>query len=369
MTFLTAVRRAERNVMLRFLRRAFCRSRFRTDRCFLAIRVLPPLSLSGGKYSNSLSVVSITPCYAGGVKALAGDTFAAQLSQLEHMLIVERGLAHNTLTAYVADLHRFGTFLSQQGVADLSALRREHIVAYLAARRQQGISARTVARELVAIKLLARFLYTHGKIAADPAEQMQAPRPWRRLPVVLTLDEVEQLLQAPDTRTVLGKRDAALLELLYATGMRVSEVIALTLHDVDTAAGYVKVRGKGGKERFIPVGEMAIVQLEDYLAHGRPRLMRGRQGAHLFVNRSARCLSRQGVWKMLKKYLHQLGIQKPVSPHTLRHAFATHLLERGADLRVLQQLLGHVDISTTQIYTHVVQQHLREIYDRHHPRP
>ena len=193
--------------------------------------------------------------------------------------------------------------------------------------------------------------------------------PYPVLPDVLTLHEVEQLLQAPDTSTPLGKRDAALLEMLYATGLRASELIALTVGDVQTTTGYVKVRGKGGKERLVPVGEMAAVQLDDYVLEGRPKLLKARSAVHLFVNRSAAGLTRQGLWKIVKKYMHQAAIHKPFSPHTLRHSFATHLLEGGADLRSLQHMLGHVDISTTQICTHVVQQRLRAVYTAHHPRP
>jgi integrase/recombinase XerD len=186
---------------------------------------------------------------------------------------------------------------------------------------------------------------------------------------VLTPQEVEQLLQTPDTSTLLGKRDAALLEMLYATGLRASELVGLTVGDVQAMAGYVKVCGKGGKERLVPVGEIAAVQLDDYLLEGRPQLVKARPAVHLFVNRSAQGLTRQGLWKIIKKYMHQAAIHKPFSPHTLRHSFATHLLEGGADLRSLQHMLGHVDISTTQIYTHVVQQRLRALYTTHHPRP
>jgi integrase/recombinase XerD len=255
------------------------------------------------------------------------------------------------------------------GASTFQDLSREDIIAYLAERRQQGIAARSLARELVSLKTLYRFLHGQQAGTADPTAQIQAPRQGHYLPNVLTRDEVEQLLQAPDTSTPLGKRDAALLELLYATGLRASELIALTVGDVQTTTGYVKVRGKGGKERLVPVGEMAAVQLDDYLLEGRPKLLKGRSAVHLFVNRSAAGLTRQGLWKIVKKYMHQAAIHKPFSPHTLRHSFATHLLEGGADLRSLQHMLGHVDISTTQIYTHVVQQRLRALYTAHHPRP
>ena len=293
----------------------------------------------------------------------------SQLDLLQQHLIVEKGLARNTLAAYMSDLQHFSAFAQARGASTFQALTREDIIAYLAARRQQGITARTLARELVSLKTLYRFLHMQEAGVEDPTAQIQAPRPGQYLPNVLTLEEVEQLLQAPDTSTPLGKRDAALLEMLYATGLRASELVALTVGDVQTTSGYVKVLGKGGKERFVPVGEMAAVQLDDYLLAGRPQLLKGRLAVHLFVNRSATGLTRQGLWKIVKKYMHQMAIRKPFSPHTLRHSFATHLLEGGADLRSLQHMLGHVDISTTQIYTHVVQQRLRALYTAHHPRP
>jgi integrase/recombinase XerD len=293
----------------------------------------------------------------------------SQLDRLQQHLIVEKGLTRNTLAAYMSDLQHFCAFAQARGAATFQKLTREDIIGYLAERRQQGIAARTIARELVSLKTLYRFLHLHEASTADPIAQIQAPKQGRYLPNVLTPQEVEQLLQTPDTSTPLGKRDAALLEMLYATGLRASELVGLTVGDVQTMAGYVKVCGKGGKERLVPVGEMAAVQLDDYLLVGRPQLVKARPAIHLFVNRSAQGLSRQGLWKIIKKYLHQAAIHKPFSPHTLRHSFATHLLEGGADLRSLQHMLGHVDISTTQIYTHVVQQRLRALYTTHHPRP
>lgn len=292
-----------------------------------------------------------------------------QLDLLQQHLIVEKGLARNTLAAYMSDLQCFCVFAQARGASTFQELTRTDIIVYLAERRQQGIAARTTARELVSLKTLYRFLHLHEAGTVDPTAQIQAPKPGRYLPNVLTPHEVEQLLQTPDTSTPLGKRDAALLEMLYATGLRASELVSLTLGDVQMTAGYVKVRGKGGKERLVPVGEMAAVQLDDYLLEGRPRLVKMRPAVHLFVNRSAQGLTRQGLWKIIKKYMHQAAIHKPFSPHTLRHSFATHLLEGGADLRTLQHMLGHVDISTTQIYTHVVQQRLRALYTTHHPRP
>ena len=292
-----------------------------------------------------------------------------QLDAFQHYLLIEKGLARNTLEAYVGDVQRFCHYLNQQGTSPLHPLTRDDVIGYLAARRQQGISARTTARELVAIKAFYAFMSERSAIADNPAAHIQTPRQWQRLPHTLTHAEVERLLQAPDTNTPLGKRDAALLELLYATGMRASELVSLTLNDINTIGGYVKVKGKGDKERLVPVGDMAAVQLDDYLLEGRPKLVKNRQAPHVFVNRAAQGLTRQGLWKIVKRYVQEATITTHVSPHTLRHSFATHLLEGGIDLRSLQHMLGHTDISTTQIYTHVVQQHLHKVYRQHHPRP
>jgi integrase/recombinase XerD len=292
-----------------------------------------------------------------------------QLDAFHQYLAVEKGLAHNTLSAYMSDLRRFCTTTRQHGPEVFHSLGRDDILEYLATRRNQGVSGRTIARELVAIRAFCHFLHEQKLIGHNPATQLQSPRLWKRLPSVLTSAEVEQLLQAPDTQTPLGKRDAAILELLYATGLRASELVGLTPENINIVEGYLKVRGKGGKERLVPIGDIASAQLEDYVRNGRPRLVKERQATHLFVNRAARGLTRQGLWKIVKKYVQQAGITKSMSPHTLRHSFATHLLQGGADLRSLQHLLGHVDISTTQIYTHVVQPHLHAMYTKHHPRP
>lgn len=291
------------------------------------------------------------------------------LDMFAQYVAIEKGLARNTLVAYAADLQRFRSFLQAQGKLRAEETTREDIIAYLAARRQQGITSRSTARELVAIKTFFRFLHAQQDLALPPITQLHSPRHALHLPSVLTHAEVDRLLDAPDTSTPLGKRDAALLELLYATGLRASELIALTLDDVHAAMHSIKVLGKGGKERLVPIGEVAMVQLGDYLLEGRPKLAKARQTNYLFINRSAQHLTRQGLWKIIKRYIALLAIEKPVSPHTLRHSFATHLLEGGADLRSLQQMLGHADISTTQIYTHIVQQRLHAVYTQHHPRP
>lgn len=296
-------------------------------------------------------------------------SFEHHLDRLQQYLIVEKGLSRNTLAAYLSDLQRFKDFIQQEALPAFQNLMPDHITGYLAERRRQGVAARTLARELVSIKTLYRFLREEGTLAADPTEQISTPQQRQVLPDVLSLEEVEQLLEAPDRDTPLGKRDAAMLEVLYATGLRVSELVELSLGDVHAATGCIKVLGKGGKERLVPMGEVAAKRVEDYVLAGRLELAKGRQAVALFINRSARRLTRQALWKIVRKYVHQVAIHKSISPHTLRHSFATHLLAGGADLRSLQHMLGHVDISTTQIYTHVVQQRLQAVYTAHHPRP
>lgn len=292
-----------------------------------------------------------------------------QLDAFRQYLIVEKGLARNTLAAYLSDIQRFFYMRNPHVCPTQETLNRDAIVNYLSRRRGQGISPRTTARELVAIKAFCHFLYERQVIAQNPTLKIESPKPWQRLPNVLTHAEVERLLQAPDLHTPAGKRDAAILELLYATGLRASELVNLTLDHVNTTDGYLRIYGKGGKERLVPIGEMAAVQLDDYLQSGRPGILRGRQTPYIFVNRLGRGLTRQALWKTIKKYVQQIGITRSISPHTLRHSFATHMLEGGADLRSLQHFLGHADISTTQIYTHVMQQRLQAAYTTHHPRP
>lgn len=292
-----------------------------------------------------------------------------QLDAFRQYLIVEKGLARNTLTAYISDLRRFFDMLNQPVSQAQQRLDREAIVNYLSKRRGQGISPRTTARELVAIKAFCSFLHERQFIPQNPTLQIDSPKSWQRLPNVLSHAEVEHLLQAPDIHSPSGKRDAAILELLYATGLRASELVNLTLDHVNTTDGYLRIYGKGGKERLVPMGEMASAQLNDYLQCGRASILRGRQTPHLFVNRLGTGLTRQALWKIIKKYVRQIGITRSISPHTLRHSFATHMLEGGADLRSLQHFLGHADISTTQIYTHVMQQQLHDTYTTHHPRP
>ena len=232
-----------------------------------------------------------------------------------------------------------------------------------------GLSPRSVARHVASVRGFYRFLVLDGRLAASPADDLHAPRAWPALPRFLSLDEVDRLLEQPDTGAPAGLRDRALLELLYATGMRVSELVGLRVGDVDLDRGLLTCLGKGAKERMVPVGAAAAGWTRDYLASGRPSLLKRRESGHLFLNaRDGGALTRVGFWKIIKKYGRRAGLSRELSPHTLRHSFATHLLERGADLRVIQTLLGHADLSTTQIYTHILDARLRAIHDEFHPR-
>lgn len=285
---------------------------------------------------------------------------------LEH-LVVERGLAQNSLEAYRRDLSRYTGYLTARG-KQVITLDRAEVPRYLLLLREEGLSPRSVARHLSAIRQFHRFLVREGHAGEDPTSHLESPRPWRRLPTVLSSEEVDRLLASGPPTTPQGLRDRAMLEVLYASGLRVSELVGLRLADLNLAAGILQVLGKGSKERLVPLGDAAADSLRAYLADGRPKLERRRASLHLFLGRHGRGLTRQMFWQLLKRYARAAGITKPVTPHTLRHSFATHLLERGADLRSVQLMLGHADIGTTQIYTHLTRAHLKAIYDKHHPR-
>ncbi len=285
---------------------------------------------------------------------------------LEHLL-VERGLSPHTVEGYARDLERFRAFLSGRGTDVGSATGRD-VVAFLKAEKKRGLSSRTLARRVSALRGFYRFLEREGMAASNPVVRLDTPRVWRTLPQTLTRDEAGALVEAPsggDPRTL---RDRAILEVLYGTGLRVSEVCGLTFDQVVLDVGYVRTVGKGAKERVVPLGDRAREALEAYLKHGRPLLARGRPSPYVFLNRSGRRLSRQSVWKIVKAWCRRAGVAPDTSPHTLRHSFATHLLEGGADLRSVQMMLGHADLATTQIYTHVTRERLRDLVRRHHPR-
>jgi integrase/recombinase XerD len=280
---------------------------------------------------------------------------------------VEKGLSANTIVAYNRDLLGFFEFLKTRGVTPLRVGQHD-LLSFVAERRVQ-VAARSLARCLVSIRMFYRFCVTEGKITSNPARLLGIPKLYQHLPHILSRDEVEALLTQPDDQTLLGKRDKAMMEILYATGLRVTELIGLKVHNVNLEAGFIRTIGKGSKERIVPMGGKAIDALKEYLQSARPAFLRKRKSSSLFLNRRGNPMTRQGFWKILKHYALKAGIARSVTPHTLRHSFATHLLEGGADLRSVQIMLGHSDISTTQIYTHVARERLKEIHERYHPRP
>ncbi len=284
------------------------------------------------------------------------------------LLRVERGLARNTLEAYSRDLTEYLQWVESTLERPLRDVRDGDLRFYFLGKKQEGMSARSIRRKASSLRGLHRFLQKEGYMKEDPTALLDLPRLGTPLPRDLTLVEVDRLLAQPDPAEPLGLRNQAMLELLYATGLRVSELLALTLKDLNLEVGYVVAYGKGRKERLVPVGEVALETLKEYLARVRPGLAKSKRVSHVFLNRSGRPLSRQGFWKILHRYALQAGISSPVTPHVLRHSFATHLLERGADLRSVQIMLGHASISTTQIYTHLNKEKLKQIYQRHHPR-
>jgi integrase/recombinase XerD len=283
---------------------------------------------------------------------------------------VEKGLSANTISAYKRDLNKFEGFTRKRKL-NLESVGRDDLVDFLAGLYRQKLESRTVARQLVTLRNFFRFAQIQGLIAEDPSINLESPKIRRHLPGYLRLEEVEKLLEQPDSKTPTGLRDRAMLEVLYSTGLRVSELIGLGVNDLDAKVGCVRCIGKGDKERIVPVGKKALGMVDKYLREGRPQLLRtakASSGPALFVNRRGAALSRVGVWKILSAYGRRAGLRIALTPHMLRHSFATHLLERGADLRSVQLMLGHADISTTQIYTHVVEERLKQIYKAHHPR-
>jgi len=280
---------------------------------------------------------------------------------------VEKGLAENTLAAYGQDLAKLRVFLKTRD-REVSEVDRDDVLDFLASLYRSKVSSRTVSRHLVTLRVFFRFALAEDWIREDPTLNLESPRVWKKLPGYLTPEQVERLLDAPDLATPLGIRDLAMLEVLYSTGLRVSELVSLRLNELDMSMGCARCIGKGNKERLVPVGRKALAAVRRYLAETRPAILRGRTSPFLFLSRRGSKLSRVGFWKMLKGYGRRAGLPPGLSPHKLRHSFATHLLERGADLRSVQLMLGHADISTTQIYTHVTQERLRKIYKEHHPR-
>ena len=280
---------------------------------------------------------------------------------------VEKGLAANSISNYQRDLNQFGKFLSGRGKS-LAGANRDEVRAFLASLYARGLSAQSVARHLISVRSFFRFLIKEDRVQSDPTTDVDSPKLEQRLPRYLSAGEVETLLGQPDISTPRGLRDRAMLEVLYATGMRVSELVNLRCSDFESSLGVVRCLGKGSKERLIPVGKSALRAVEAYWQGGRPAMCKNGQKPFLFLNPRGKPLTRVGFWKILAAYGRQAGFSIPLTPHLVRHSFATHLLERGADLRSIQLMLGHSDISTTQIYTHVLKQRLKQVYQSHHPR-
>ncbi len=290
------------------------------------------------------------------------------LDRFLNYLIVEKGLSKNTIEAYSHGLNRFLNYLRRKGMEEVREISKLDIREFLLFLKKKGLSSKTLARNLVSIRVFMRFLTEESILSANPAEEIESPKTAKTLPEILSLEEVETLLEQPDTQIPQGMRDRAMLEMLYATGMRVSELTQLQVNHVHLEAGYVLIYGKGSKERIVPIGNEAMKWARRYMGETRERLLKKRESPFLFVNRSGKPMSRQHFWKSIKAYGRRAGIRKRIAPHLLRHSFASHLLERGADLRSVQLMLGHVDISTTQIYTHVTGERLKKIHQRYHPR-
>ena len=291
------------------------------------------------------------------------------LEEFVNYITVERGLSKNTISAYRSDLAAFIAHLESRNVTDISKIKRPDITQYMLLLKDNKISSNSISRALVAIKMFYKFLVQERFIKDDIAGVLESPKLIRGLPNVMNAEEVERLLAASDLYDPTGIRDRAALEVMYATGMRVSEVVGLTIDGLNLDMGFAKCRGKGDKERIVPIGGKAKEAVERYMAKVRPGLLKGRQDPHLFLTRLGKKMSRQTFWKIIKKNAKAARIKKDIKPHTLRHSFATHLLERGADLRVVQELLGHSDIATTQIYTHINKERLKSIHRQFHPRP
>ncbi|WP_019242113.1 MULTISPECIES: site-specific tyrosine recombinase XerD [Bacillus] len=287
-----------------------------------------------------------------------------------HFLTVEKGLAKNTLVSYERDLRSYLKYIQTvEQITTWNDVHRVTIIQFLAKLKEEGKSSRTIARHIASIRSLHQFLLRDKQTEQDPSVHIDTPQKERTLPKVLSMEEVEALMESPKGSDGFGLRDQAMLEIMYATGMRVSELIQLNLSDVHSAMGFVRCVGKGNKERIIPIGQTALKAVDRYLSKGRPMLARKQYTTDaLFLNHHGQRLSRQGFWKILKRLAQEANIQKELTPHTFRHSFATHLLMNGADLRSVQEMLGHADISTTQIYTHITNTRLKDVYSKYHPR-
>jgi integrase/recombinase XerD len=289
------------------------------------------------------------------------------IDQFIDFMEVERGVSLNTILSYRRDIQKFMGYVKRIK-KDIASVSREDVTGFMMHLKKKGLSGGTIARNLASLKTFWKFLVMERIVPENITAVIETPKTWKTIPEVLNRQEVERLLNAPRTRSTRGIRDRAILELMYATGLRVSEVNGLKKTNVNLAAGFVKCSGKGGKERVVPLGSVARGAIEKYLENARQKLSAKTKDEHLFLSKLGRSLSRQSIWKMIQKYAKVAGIKKHITPHTLRHSFATHLLEGGADLRGVQEMLGHADISTTQIYTHISKDKLKKVHDKYHPR-
>jgi len=283
-------------------------------------------------------------------------------------LIVECGLSRNTILSYSHDLQLFTNFLLSKKISDFNDVRPGTITSFIISEKKRGLSITSITRTIVSTRMLYRFLLSEGKLQKNPLTTIDSPKLWKRLPIVLSVDKVDNLLSVPDMKTKLGVRNRAILELLYATGARVSEVTAIQMDWINLEYGYVKCRGKGSKERIVPLGTKAIEAIQNYLKVSRSEIKNSQHSPYLFLSKAGKPLRRENIWKIVRNCALKAGIHERISPHKLRHSFATHLLENGADIRSVQEMLGHVNISTTQIYTHVSKQHLKAVHQQFHPR-
>lgn len=296
----------------------------------------------------------------------SADTVSLLIADFLNYLSVEKGLSKNTLTSYQFDLTAYRDFLKASTLQDLKSVSRRVIMDFLIHEKKRGLEASSIARRMVAVKTFHRFLVRERHLQEDVTSVLESPKLWKKLPMFMTIPEMERLLEAPNKKKKNGIRDRALMECLYASGMRVSEIADLKLSSVNFDHGFIRCFGKGGKERIVPLGSKAVEACKKYLAEVRPKQQP--KTDHFFIGKSGMGMTRQMIWYLIKRYAKMAGITKAMTPHTLRHSFATHLLEGGADLRTVQELLGHSDISTTQIYTHVTRDHLKHVHEQFHPR-
>jgi len=313
--------------------------------------------------------------FAQHIKYEKGDTDIMEsvlmegvLKEFIYFMSVEKGLSSNTLESYQRDLRKFFFFLQERNINEIEHVSRKIITDFLAEQKEKGLAPTTLTRRLASIRSFYQFLQKEQLTTENPSLELETLKTEKKLPQVLSVQETELLLEQPGTNSTTGIRDKAMLELLYATGMRVSELVSLNLSDINMKMGFIKCSGKGNKERMIPLGSAALRSIQEYLKSSRLILSKQKEDKALFLNQQGTRLTRQGFWKILKKYAQKAGINEDITPHTLRHSFATHLLENGADLRSVQEMLGHADIATTQIYTHVARNKIKEIYNQTHPR-